>query len=328
MVLNCFNEIFKISISYEKKKRRILMIYDVIIIGGGPAGLTASLYAGRAGLSNIILEKMYVGGQVSTTYEVDNYPGFIEISGSELAMKMDEHAKRHGSKTITDDVTEIDIDNKIFKVKSQNNIYESKTIIITTGAKPKKLEIKNEIELSGKGVSYCATCDGAFFRNKDVAVIGSGNTAVEDAIFLSRFCSKIYLIVRGDKLKAEKSLIDNLKNHKNIEIIYNHITKEILGDTIVEGLVIEDNKNNELKTLPLKGIFVAVGVVPNSNILEGKVKTNNLGYIITDAFMMTSINGIFAAGDARDTPLRQVVTAASDGAIAAYAASVFIAKNE
>lgn len=297
------------------------MIYDCLIIGSGPAGLTAALYAKRAGLNTIILEKIYVGGQIVNTLEVDNYPGFPEISGDELMEKFESHVKNHLQDFSQDDVLEIEV-KKPFLVKGKKNNYEAKTIIIATGAQPQKLNVKGEETFKGKGVSYCATCDGAFYRNKTCVVLGSGNTAVEDAVFLARICKKVYLVSRSDKFKAEAKVFGAIKAFNNVELIYNHTAKEIKGQHFVSQIEFVNTKTNEPRVIDTDGIFVAIGVKPNTNLLDNMAKKTNQGYFITNDKMMTSIEGIYAIGDARDTPLRQVITAASDGAIAAFYASV------
>ncbi len=304
------------------------MLYDCLIVGAGPAGLTAALYTNRAGLSTIVLEKFFVGGQVSNTYEVDNYPGYSQISGPELMQKIEEHSKNHGTNIVFDEVTDISKEGNIFKIKCKKNEYTSKTVIVTTGAKPRLLEVKGESEFKGRGVSYCATCDGAFYKAKDVAVLGSGNTAVEDAIFLARLCRKVYLISRSGRLKAEQRILDRLPDFSNIEVIYNHTCKEITGSNFVEKIIMSNISDNSIREFEVSGVFVAIGITPNSNILADKLSTTNHGYITTNEKMQTEIPGLFAAGDARDTPLRQIITAASDGAIAAYHASLYIAENK
>jgi thioredoxin reductase (NADPH) len=298
---------------------------DLIIIGGGPAGLTAALYAKRAGLNVVIFEKFAIGGQVSTTYEIENYPGFLNISGPDLIAKMEEQVTSIDVKIISEEVISIEEFNGIKKVTTKQGEYNSKTIILALGAKPKLLDVTGENEFMGKGVSYCATCDGNFFRKKDVAVVGGGNTAVEDAIFLSRICNKVYLIHRRDTFRADKKLVDSMLKIDNVEIIYDTITEEIIGENLVTGVRIKNIKTAEIKTLEVKGIFVAVGVKPNNEIAKHLVELDETGFILTKEDMSTKTKGIFAAGDGRNTPIRQIVVAASDGAIAAYSALGYIA---
>ena len=302
------------------------MVYDVVIIGGGPAGLTAALYARRAGLEVVILEKFVVGGQVVTTYEVENYPGFLNISGMDLIAKMEEQVKALDTPIIYEEVISMEAVGLIKKVITSQNTYECRTIILCLGAKPKFLEIPGELEYSGKGVSYCATCDGNFFRKKDVVVVGGGNTAVEDAIFLARLCNKVYVVHRRDTFRADKKLVDNMKQIENIEIIYDSIALEVGGGNLMSSLKIKNVLTNEETTLEAKGLFVAIGVKPYNEIAQEFVNLDDLGFIQTDVNMATKTEGLFAAGDGRQTPIRQIVVSASDGAIAAYSASGYIAQ--
>ena len=302
------------------------MVYDVVIIGGGPAGLTAALYARRAGLEVVILEKFVVGGQVVTTYEVENYPGFLNISGMDLIAKMEEQVKALDTPIIYEEVISMEAVGLIKKVITSQNTYECRTIILCLGAKPKFLEIPGELEYSGKGVSYCATCDGNFFRKKDVVVVGGGNTAVEDAIFLARLCNKVYVVHRRDTFRADKKLVDNMKQIENIEIIYESIALEVGGGNLMSSLKIKNVLTNEETTLEAKGLFVAIGVKPYNEIAQEFVNLDDLGFIQTDVNMATKTEGLFAAGDGRQTPIRQIVVSASDGAIAAYSASGYIAQ--
>ena len=303
-------------------------MYDIIIVGAGAGGLTAGLYAGRGGLKTLIIEKMFSGGQAATTYEVDNYPGFDEtIGGPDLMMKMEKHCKKFGAEIIYEDVVEIDVDHSIKKVKTNKNTYESKTIILAMGANPKELGLEKEREFRGTGVSYCATCDGAFYRDKNVAVIGGGDTAVEDALFLSKFCPKVYIIHRRDELRAVKVLQDAVFANDKIEIVWDSTVEKILGDHNVEGITVKNIKSGEIRDLSIEGLFIAIGVTPNSEMVKNKVEVNKNGYIITDDAMQTNKPGVYAVGDIREKYLRQIVTAAADGAIAAYAAERYIHEN-
>lgn len=304
-------------------------MYDVIIIGGGPAGFTAALYASRAKLETLLIEKAFSGGQMATTFEMENYPGFEEpISGTDLAMRMENQAKRFGTKVIYDTVTELMLDTVIKTVRTEKGIYQAKVVILCMGASPRELGLPNERKLRGMGVSYCATCDGAFYRNATVAVIGGGDTAAEDAIFLTRFCEKIYVIHRRDTLRATRVIQDALFSNKKVEFIWNSTVEEIIGDTEVKGLNAKNLKTGEIKEINVDGIFVAIGNVPNTKLVEGKLELNGAGYIVTDESMQTNMFGVFAAGDIREKPLRQVITAASDGAIAAYMAERYIYENQ
>ncbi len=289
-------------------------IYDVVIIGSGPAGLAAAIYAERAELNAIVIEKNVVsGGQVLTTYEVDNYPGVRGIGGYDLGMKFREHADSLGADFVEDEVLCIETEGKVKKVVCAGQTYETKTVIIATGAGHRKLGIPGEEELSGMGVSYCATCDGAFFRGKTTAVIGGGDVAIEDAIFLARLCKKVYLVHRRDELRGAKSLQKKLFSLENVELVWDSIPERIEGENKVEKLVVSNVKTKETRELELQGVFVAVGINPNSAPFEGLVEMEN-GYIKAGEDCATSCPGIFAAGDVRTKGLRQIVTAVSDGA--------------
>ena len=289
-------------------------IYDVVIIGSGPAGLAAAIYAERAELNAIVIEKNVVsGGQVLTTYEVDNYPGVRGIGGYDLGMKFREHADSLGADFVEDEVLCIETEGKVKKVVCAGQTYETKTVIIATGAGHRKLGIPGEEELSGMGVSYCATCDGAFFRGKTTAVIGGGDVAIEDAIFLARLCKKVYLVHRRDELRGAKSLQKKLFSLENVELVWDSVPERIEGENKVEKLVVSNVKTKETKELELQGVFVAVGINPNSAPFEGLVEMEN-GYINAGEDCATSCPGIFAAGDVRTKGLRQIVTAVSDGA--------------
>lgn len=289
-------------------------IYDTVIIGSGPAGLAAAIYAERAELNAIVIEKNVVsGGQVLTTYEVDNYPGVRGIGGYDLGMKFREHADSLGADFVEDEVLCIETEGKVKKVVCAGQTYETKTVIIATGAGHRKLGIPGEEELSGMGVSYCATCDGAFFRGKTTAVIGGGDVAIEDAIFLARLCKKVYLVHRRDELRGAKSLQKKLFSLENVELVWDSIPERIEGENKVEKLVVSNVKTKETRELELQGVFVAVGINPNSAPFEGLVEMEN-GYIKAGEDCATSCPGIFAAGDVRTKGLRQIVTAVSDGA--------------
>jgi thioredoxin reductase (NADPH) len=296
-------------------------MFDVIIIGGGAAGLTAGLYAQRAGLRALLIEKLMTGGQAATTAHIDNYPGFDEgIGGMELGMKMEAHALRFGLEIIYDEVVGLALTGDVKTVTVSDTAYEAKTVILAMGAKNRLLNVEGEEKFTGRGVSYCATCDGAFFAGKDVAVIGGGNTAVEDAIELSRIANKVYLIHRRNELRADKILADQLDNAENIVKVFDSVAENIGGESTVEALTVKNVKTQEVTTLPVQGVFVAIGQTPNSELVKNIVDTDSNGFIITDENMRTSVEGVFAAGDIRLKALRQVITAASDGAIAAYSA--------
>ncbi len=304
-------------------------MYDVIIIGGGPAGYSAALYSSRAKFDTLVIEKMFSGGQMATTDIVENYPGFEEpIGGSDLALRMEKQARKFGTVVLNDEVLELELDSKIKVVKTRKNTYECKTLILCMGAYPKMLGLDKEEAFRGAGVSYCAVCDGAFYKGKTVAVVGGGDTAAEDALYLARFCPKVYIIHRRDNLKATKILQDELCCNKKIEFIWDSVVDEILGQDGVEGLKIRNLKTDEASQLAVDGLFIAIGLNPNNSLINGKLQQNKDGYIVTDDKMQTSIPGVFAAGDIRQKFLRQVITAAADGATASYSAELYITENK
>ena len=301
-------------------------MYDLVIIGSGPAGLGAAIYGVRAGLNTLVLEKNPMsGGQVLNTYEVDNYLGLPGINGFDLGVKFREHADKLGAAFKETEVEEIeDLGNKKVLHTSEGDI-ETKTVILAMGAHHAKLGVPGEEELSGMGVSYCATCDGAFFKNRTVAVVGGGDVAVEDAIFLARNCTKVYLIHRRDNLRAAKVLQDTLFTLPNVEVLWNTTVKEIKGEDMVESLVIhKEDKQDELK---VDGVFIAVGIHPETAICNNLVKCDDNGYVLADETCKTSVPGVYAAGDIRKKPLRQVITAVADGANAAVSAASYVLNN-
>lgn len=301
--------------------------YDVVIIGSGPAGLAAAIYAERAELNSIVIEKNVVsGGQVLTTYEVDNYPGVKGIGGYDLGMKFRDHADGLGATFVEDEVVRIETEGKTKKVVCENDTYETSSVIIATGASHRKLGVPGEEEFSGMGVSYCATCDGAFFRNKTTAVVGGGDVAIEDAIFLARLCKKVYLIHRRDELRGAKSLQKKLMSLENVEIIWDSVVDAIVGEDKVESIAVSNVKTGEKKNLELQGVFVAVGISPNSRMFEGLVEMDG-GYIKAGEDCVTSCPGIFAAGDVRTKGLRQIVTAVADGANAITSVERYLAEE-
>ena len=300
-----------------------MKIYDLVIIGSGPAGMSAAIYAQRAMLDFIVIEKEYMpGGQVVQTYEVDNYPGIPKTNGMDLGMKFSEHAKELGVESITAEVKEINADNEIKEIILKNgDILKTKTIILATGAVHQTLGVEGEEKLKGMGVSYC---DGAFFRNKVTAVVGGGNVALEDALFLSRMCEKVYLIHRRDEFRGAKILQDEVKKNDKIEILWNTIVTKIDGDEVVQSIQLQDVDNHVDKSLDVDGIFIAVGTKPASKLLSGKLSTDEKGYIIAGEDGVTNIPGIFVAGDGRSKNLRQVVTAVSDGANCVYSVERYL----
>lgn len=299
--------------------------YDVIIIGAGPAGLTAGIYAARAGLETLLIERYGAGGQILNTYEVDNYPGLPGITGAELGMKMQEHLDKYEVTTEMTEVEGIDFSEGNNKVITDSGNYFAKCIILATGNSPRKLGIPGEEELTGAGVSYCATCDGAFFRKRTVAVIGGGDVAVEDAIFLARGCEKVFLVHRRDELRAAKILQKALLELPNVEVVWDSIPKEIKGadEGVVKGLEIENVRTCVKSVLDVAGVFIATGNNPNSSYTDA-LKKDEQGYIVADETCATSLPGVFAAGDVRTKKLRQVSTAVADGANAVYSAQAFL----
>ncbi len=300
-------------------------MYDLIIIGSGPAGLGAAVYGKRAGLNLLVIEKNPMsGGQVLNTYEVDNYLGLPGMNGFDMGVRFREHAEKMGAEFKETEVTGIE-DKESFKlVHTLDGDFEAKTLILAMGARHAHLNVPGEEELTGMGVSYCATCDGAFFRNKTVAVVGGGDVAVEDAIFLSRICEKVYLIHRRDSLRAAKVLQDSLLEQSNVEILWDSVVTAINGEDMVTGLTVKQVKTGEEKELPVNGIFIAVGIHPDTEICRDLVACEESGYILAGEDTHTDIPGIFAAGDIRKKPLRQIITAVADGANAASAAGSLI----
>lgn len=291
-------------------------VYELVIVGSGPAGLAAAIYAGRAEINTVIIEKAPLsGGQIINTYEVDNYPGIPGISGFDLGMKFREHCDRLDMKFVMGEVTEFRVTEEGKEITLEDGTkYTSKAVIIANGANPRKLMVPGETEFSGLGVSYCATCDGAFFKDKVTAVIGGGDVAVEDAIFLSRICKKVYVIHRRDEFRAAKSYTTKLMEKENIEVIWDSVVEEIRGDEFVNGINIKNIKTEDSKSLEVDGVFIAVGNIPNSAVYEGVLEMDGSGYIVADENCETNIPGVFAAGDIRTKELRQIITAASDGA--------------
>ncbi|MBE3101844.1 MAG: thioredoxin-disulfide reductase [Firmicutes bacterium] len=298
---------------------------DVIIIGGGLAGLTAGLYTNRGGLDTLLFEKMFVGGQASTTNMIENYPGFEEpISGPDFAMKIESHARKFGLVIQYDEIIGLQLEGKVKKVITEKQEYECKTIIMAMGAEPKTLGLDKELEFRGRGVSYCATCDGAFYREKDVIVVGGGDTAVEDALFLAQYVNKVYLIHRRDALRASKIIADRVLENKKIEMVWNSAVEAILGDDQVTGAAIANLKTGEKRDIKADGLFVAIGIHPNSELIKDVITMSEAGFVLTNDCMQTNIPGIYAAGDLRQKPLWQLITAASDGAVAAVSAQRYI----
>lgn len=301
--------------------------FDVIVIGAGPAGLTAGLYAARGGLSVAVFERISPGGQLAQTSEVENYPGFPNgAEGWQLAFDMQQQALNFGVKIITEEVTGVDFSGDRKQVVTPNGTYAAKSVIVATGAHHRELGLPGEHELQGKGVSYCATCDGNFFRGKNVIVVGGGNTAVGDALYLARICNKVYLVHRRDKLRATPVYNQRLAEMENIEFVWNSTPEAILSEEgVVTGLRVKDVNNGDLREIAASAVFVAVGNAPSTDFLAGALELDGAGYIVADESGKTSVPGVFVAGDVRTKSLRQVVTAVADGAQAAENAAEFIA---
>nr|WP_317297413.1 thioredoxin-disulfide reductase [Clostridium fessum] len=290
-------------------------MYDIIIIGSGPAGLSAAIYAQRACLDTIVIEKNGIsGGQVLNTWEVDNYPGFPGVTGFELSRQFREHANKLGARVVQDEVVQVELSGNVKKVVCEEETYEARCVILASGAHHRTLEVPGEEELRGAGVSYCATCDGAFFRGRTVAVVGGGDAALEDAIFLARMCEKVYIVHRRDKLRGAKRLQERLQALENIEFVWNSETVAIEGNAQVEALRLRQTQTGEERRLDVDGVFIAVGIAPESELYAGQLELDEQGYIRADESGQTSVPGVFAAGDVRTKALRQILTAASDGA--------------
>ena len=304
-------------------------VYDLIILGAGPAGISAAIYAARAGLHTLWLDKQFApGGQIISTYEVDNYPGMPGISGMDLGEAMAAHAKKLGISPVRENVLSVEEEAGEKIVRTKKNTYRAKTLLIACGASHRKLGIPGEEELGGMGVSYCATCDGAFFKDRTAVVVGGGNTAVEDALFLAGICRKVYLVHRRDKLRADKVLQDRLMECANVELVWNSIPLEIRGNEQVTGLLVRNGKTGEERFLDVDGVFIAVGIVPNTEKFKNFVQMDENGYIDAGEEGVTNTPGVFAAGDIRTKSLRQVVTAVSDGANAVYSIQKYLLKEK
>lgn len=294
------------------------MVYDTLIIGGGPCGYTAALYAGRADLKILVLEKGTAGGQMSTTDHIDNYPGFPDgTDGYSLASAMERQAARFGAQTVQAEVQKVQLDGPVKTVTAGGKDYCARTVIVAAGASPRELGFEEERRLRGKGVSYCATCDGVFYRGKTVAVVGGGDTAAVDALFLTRFCEKVYVVHRRDALRAAKEYQKRLFANEKVELIWDSVVERILADGNVTGLRLRNKKTGEIRELPCQGVFIAIGSVPNTAFLEGQLPLDEEGYVMAGEDTATPLAGVFAAGDIRRKAFRQIVTAVSDGATAA-----------
>jgi len=305
------------------------MLYDVVIIGGGPAGLTAGLYSSRARMKSLLIEQALSGGQVIITEWIENYPGFDEgISGADLAQRMEKQAVKFGLEKVWGTVIDISPDRDIKRITLEDGtVYETRSIILATGAHPKALNVPGEKELRGKGVSYCATCDGAFFKDEDVAVIGGGDSAVEEAVFLARFAKTVYIIHRRSEFRAAKIAQERASLNPKLKFIFNSVAERIEGEKSVTSLYIKNLETGKKSVLDVSGVFIYVGYTPNTGFLKGLVALDEENYVIADCDMTTSVPGIFAAGDVRTKSVKQITTAVGDGAVAAVAAEKYISRN-
>ena len=300
-------------------------VYDMIIIGGGPGGYTAALYAVRAGLDTLVFEKMAPGGQMALTEQLDNYPGFENgIEGYMLAMKMQAGAARFGVETRYTDVKSVELEGDIKKLQTSEGEFLAKTVAVATGANPRKMGVAGEDELLGRGIHYCAACDGMFYKGKTVMVVGGGNTAAADALVLSRICEKVYLVHRRDSLKATKIYHEPLMKAENVEIVWNSSVSELVYDNVLKAVKVSDVNSGEVREISCDGIFVSIGRNPASELVKGQLELDETGYIVADESTVTKIPGVFAVGDVRTKALRQVVTAVSDGAVAAHYAEEYL----
>jgi thioredoxin reductase (NADPH) len=305
------------------------MTEKVVIVGSGPAGLTAAIYTARADLKPLMIEGMERGGQLMLTTDVENYPGFPDgIMGPELMEGFRKQAERFDTRIMTYNVTKVDFSQRPFKLWVEDDLYEADTVIISTGASARWLGLENETRLRGHGVSACATCDGFFFRGKDIAVIGGGDSAAEEALFLTKFASKVYLIHRRDELRASKIMAKRVLDHDQIEVVWDTVVEDVLGDDAVTGLAVRNVVTDEVSELPVEGMFLAIGHTPNTKVFEGQIELDDKGYIVTDQNTMTSVPGVFAAGDVADHVYRQAITAAGMGCQAAIDAERWLDEQE
>ena len=299
--------------------------FDTVILGGGPAGLSAGIYASRGAVSTAIIDTSMLGGQPSNYLELENYPGFPLVGGFDLMEKFEEHADKFGvQKFPMQEIESVDLKSNPKVIKTKEAEFRAKTVIIACGAQPMKLGVPGEAEFVGRGVSYCAVCDGAFYKNKVVAVVGGGNAAVEEAMYLTKFADKVYVIHRRNELRADKIVRERAFKNEKIEFIWDSVVKEINGADLVNTAVLENVKTHEISNLQVDGVFPYIGMTPNIESISGQVEQDANGFIITDETMKTSIDGVYAAGDVRKTPLRQVITAASDGAVSAVYAVKYL----
>lgn len=304
-------------------------IYDMIIIGGGPAGYTAALYAARAGLDALVIERMSAGGQMALTGDIDNYPGFDQgIDGFTLGMKMQQGAERFGSKTEYTEVVSVDFSEKIKKIETANGVFHAKTVVIAAGANPRRLGIPQEEEFTGRGVHYCAHCDGRFYKDKTVIVVGGGNSAVADALYLSHLAAKVYLIHRRDSLRAEKLYHNSLMKAENVELIWNSTILKLISDNKIKGAEIKNVNTQEISVINCDAVFVSIGRSPAIDFLKSSIALDSYGYITAGESTETNVEGVFAVGDIRTKALRQIVTAVADGAVAVHYAEKYLSNEK
>jgi thioredoxin reductase (NADPH) len=302
---------------------------EVVIIGSGPAGLAAAIYASRSQLSPLLITGNALGGQAATSSEIENYPGFPQgTSGAELTQLMQQQAERFGTRVTIDEVIEVNLRQHPFVVKTHGGTHETKALIIATGVSPRLLDVPGEEEFKGRGVSYCATCDGFFYKDKVVAVVGGGDAAVEEAVYLTRFASKVYIVHRRNRLRAQKVVQERALSNAKIEVVWDSVVTAVLGDDGVTGLRIKNVNSGKESVLRVDGMFSYVGNIPNTKLFVGQIELDDRGYIITDRRMRTSVPGVFAAGDVQEQVLKQVATAVGSGAMAAMEAEGFIAEME
>ncbi|MEE1076889.1 MAG: thioredoxin-disulfide reductase [Acutalibacteraceae bacterium] len=302
-------------------------VYDIIILGGGPAGYTAALYAARAGFDTLLIERMSAGGQMALTGDIDNYPGFEKgVNGFALGMKMQQSAERFGAKTKYVEATAVDFSEKIKKIETSKGDFFGKSVVIATGANPRELGINGEKELIGKGIHYCAHCDGRFYKDKTVIVVGGGNSAVADALYLSRLAKKVYIVHRRDTLRATKIYLEPLFEAENVEFVWDSTVSDFITDTRIVGAKIKNVKTNAVTDIACDGIFINIGRKPATEFLADSVQIDKNGYIIADESTITNVSGVYAVGDVRTKVLRQIVTAVSDGAVAIHYAEEYLSK--
>ncbi len=302
-------------------------MHDIIIIGAGPAGITAAIYALRAGVSVTIFDRNLYGGQTAITAQIENYPAIKSITGAMFAQKLYQQAIDLNANILFEEVTSVDFSDAFQTITTNKNTYTAKTVIVATGVKRRELNCEGEKEFAGKGVSYCATCDGAFFRNKNVVVVGGGNTALEDALFLSNQCKNVTLIHRRDTFRAEKYLVDAVLSRDNITILYDSNVKNIKGNHVVNAIDVYHTKQNQITTIETDGVFIAIGYEPDNEMVSHYLNVNTEGYIVSNEYCHTNIEGVFVAGDTRTKPLRQIITACADGAVAGVSAVSYISTH-